>query len=201
MPNWCMNALKVEVNEDSREFFDILRSGKEGEPPFFGLFFPMPEEVRGVDQQWRAASSGEEAFTALFRGGERLSDEEVARLAEEHGQPDWHTWATENWGTKWDMGCVQNVRDGDVVLYFDTAWEPPREFVARLSRRWPSVAFTLAWAEPGMDACGEEVWLAGDGLEVVTGYYYEDSPTGAGAGDGSMLSLEAGRLYEVYGLW
>ena len=51
-----------------------------------------------------------------------------------YGAENWHDWACNNWGTKWnssDTEIIEDERDG-LTYSFNTAWDCPREIVEKL---------------------------------------------------------------------
>ena len=53
----------------------------------------------------------------------------------EHGATTWFDWRCQNWGTKWNA-CNTEITDkgDDVVLRFNTAWDPPIGVLGELSK-------------------------------------------------------------------
>ena len=94
---------------------------------------------------------------------------ELARLAQAFvdGKPmqtfmpppdgEWeYGWCSENWGTKWDVDCsdaVDNLSEGSLDLWFDSAWGAPIGFYQHLE----SLGFTVEayYYESGMGFCGK----------------------------------------------
>jgi hypothetical protein len=69
-------------------------------------------------------------------------------------------WATENWGTKWDLtsneGIVWNhIDDTHVGITFFTAWGPPDVWLKTVAPMYPEITFTLDYVEQGMFLCGK----------------------------------------------
>jgi hypothetical protein len=65
-------------------------------------------------------------------------------------------WCIENWGTKWDVECsdaLDNLSEGMLDLWFDSAWAPPIGFYKHLAELGFDVeAF---YYESGMGFCGK----------------------------------------------
>jgi len=65
-------------------------------------------------------------------------------------------WCTENWGTKWDVECsdaVDNLSEGSLDVWFDSAWAPPIGFYRHLAELGFDVeAF---YYECGVNFCGK----------------------------------------------
>ena len=65
-------------------------------------------------------------------------------------------WCSENWGTKWDVDCsdaVDNLSEGSLSVWFDSAWGPPIGFYRYLAELGFDVeAF---YYECGVNFCGK----------------------------------------------
>lgn len=82
-----------------------------------------------------------------------------------YGHQDWYTWACENWGTKWNAGSTSY--NGE-VLEFETAWSTPLPIMIKLSEIFPSITFTVQYADEDIGSnCGQYTLLNGKEL------YYE----------------------------
>ena len=148
MPNWCQNVLSITGPEkDLREF-------KEKSPNSnfcLQTYLPMPKELKGT----------------------------TAPL----DKPNWYDWALANWGTKWDIGdgntigtkmeitglqwwkrntnTTWNTNEYLIRVCFDSAWCPPSEGIQTISNDYPSLNFTLKYAEGGVGFAGIEVFKGG----------------------------------------
>lgn len=83
------------------------------------------------------------------------------------------------WGTKWDACEVRPAFNGEQIwsgdqavvahriqgtgfgYFFETAWSPPSEWMAKAAAKYPELDFRLSFAEPGMDFMGEDTWSGG----------------------------------------
>ena len=64
---------------------------------------------------------------------------------------NWYQWCTDNWGTKWDVECYEDLIEDDYVeLSFDSAWAPPIAWLRIVAKRYPKLKFALKYDEPGM---------------------------------------------------
>jgi hypothetical protein len=114
MPDWCQNFLEVESPGRHRL-----------------------ERFSAVDDF--ATKSRTEEQPLIFSG-----------LVPEPGDPndpsfDWYAWRVLNWGCKWEPTCYGEPTDTETGLRyeFDTPWEPPREWVQKVSELYPDLQFTL----------------------------------------------------------
>ena len=71
------------------------------------------------------------------------------------------------WGTKWDLDDKDQKQVAEELLdsasaYFDTAWSPPMQAIAALSRMFPAVSFQLDYCELGMFFAGIATFQDGE---------------------------------------
>lgn len=150
MPNWSSNVLVVEGDDT---FFDNIPS-----KGFINHFYPMPEELSPpqVDYLNKDKEKVEEQFE-IYKAWEN-DEERKAKAKEKYGATDWYEWRLENWDTKWDADTVDH--EGHRVT-FDTAWSPPIKWLAKVSEQHPTLTFTLAYIEQGMQFAGVATATAG----------------------------------------
>ena len=55
-------------------------------------------------------------------------------------------WAIKHWGTKWNAYKSQ-MNDTGNSIRFDSAWETPEPVIKTLSKKFPTVVFTVAYAD------------------------------------------------------
>jgi hypothetical protein len=77
-------------------------------------------------------------------------------------------WCVTNWGTKWDIECsdaIENLYNGVLDVWFDSAWGPPTKFYAHLE----SLGFAVEayYYESGMMFCGKYEDGADDSYEIT----------------------------------
>ena len=76
------------------------------------------------------------------------------------GHSTWYSWRTANWGTKWN--AYGFTSDGD-NLAFHTAWSAPHPVIRELSKRYPEIEITHAWADEDIGHnCSRFEYLAGE---------------------------------------
>ena len=128
MPNWCSNTLTVTGDRDALELFAAAVYGQTpddltGEPLVldFERHLPTPPELL-----------------------EDRGDPDEGRL------PDWRTWRSEHWGTKWNASCAKltrKPRQRSLVYQFDTAWSPPLPWLAYVVHGFAELVFELHFHE------------------------------------------------------
>ena len=131
MPNWCLNKLTIEGDEEELNKFYEENKSDENELSF-EKGVPPPENL------------------------DELSDEEFKKLLINDNSlgssPRWYEFNCSNWGTKWDTNDV-NINQSDGELYYDfmTAWSPPQQWLKTISQKYLDLKFTLESEEPGCD--------------------------------------------------
>jgi Api92-like protein with ferredoxin domain len=89
-----------------------------------------------------------------------IQDGEKAIAAyRETGFYDWYDWSIENWGTKWNsysLRIEEDLGDGALSFYFDTAWSFPIPIFKKLARMFPGLRFECICFDEGW-------WFAGRG--------------------------------------
>ena len=74
--------------------------------------------------------------------------------AEDEG-PNWYSWSVENWGTKWDVdGKLISAFDDFLEYSFKSAWNPPLEWLEKVSKDYPTLQFKMRYFEESDDFIG-----------------------------------------------
>ena len=96
-------------------------------------------------------------FDDEFREGHEKvnhTPEEVGQyyyeLYQKYGLFDWYDWSCKNWGTKWNA-CDTDMNDKDCIIWFDTAWCPPREIYRQIAKDNPTWEIDIIVAYEGDD--------------------------------------------------
>jgi len=199
MPNWCTNTLTVKG--DSQATQDFLRriktTNEDGAIEYRILpnLFPTPEELQITSTTaWEEIPENWSKWVDEGTWSQAEYDERVAKnfdlLAkqksnmEKYGYKDWYSWCVDNWGSKWG-DCdteVLSEYEGGVDIRFDSAWSPPVDGIAHISKMFPSLLFVLTFEEMGMDYYGSV---------VIRNGAWQDS-------EGKMSELAS---YEAMGDW
>lgn len=73
-------------------------------------------------------------------------------------------WCNENWGTKWS--CINPIftfmDDSHLKIEFDTAWNPPINFLKHFSAKYPEMFLFLKYDEPMLGFYGDAEFQNGD---------------------------------------
>jgi len=123
MPNWCDCELCITgPKEDLRKLKRKVKSKKSVLDA--DKIIPYPKEFKNLDK----ARPGE----GFNSGG--------------------YEWCCENWGTKWgfcDPAVADNIKHGELVYTFETAWSPPIPLIKELGKLFPKLVFELRYFEGG----------------------------------------------------
>ena len=155
MPNWCSNQLYItgdrvsvadfikrvtntpEQTEKRRQKYDILQN-----------LYPTPEALTNTISGFFGKNDPEKQAELEVKQAENRA---------KYGAKDWYDWNCNNWGTKWgdeDTDLVGSEGDTKIHFYFNSAWSPPIEGIAHISKMFPSLEFVLSYEEMGMGFYG-----------------------------------------------
>jgi hypothetical protein len=80
--------------------------------------------------------------------------------AARHSPNWWHTWNSNNWGSKW--GGYSYRQESINVFTFETAWRNAASIIAEMSKRFPDVTIFYSWADEDMGSnCGKQIYHNG----------------------------------------
>ena len=148
MPNWCLN--EVYITGPVEIIKEIVESKLE-----LQKLFPCPEALKNT------------SAPAIFNDKEKY---EVNM--EKYGSGDWYDWQVKHWGTKWDIGPLDDLNfdlDGDkayINATFDSAWSPPVAAFKKLFEKYKdkNISITLDYFEPGCAFIGRATGNSKDGF-------------------------------------
>ena len=147
MPNWCMNEVQIDGNEeDIAKFTEECFTDHKGVAVLdFSKVLPEPD----YDKPKKDGTHNDGVQTELHSV-----------------MPDWWTWRNDNWGTKWnlvpnhdgDLTAYLTVEDGEdyISLEFDTAWSPPEGIYEAIVEKYPDLSVNWFYREDGVQISG---WL------------------------------------------
>lgn len=136
MPNWAENILKISGDSDRIKELRAFIAGKNhnGEELAFDFekVIPTPEEL------------------SLTTSPNSVNAQE---MIDKYGYPDWCKFHTGRWGTKWNLSEIGQVieGDGELEMWFETAWSPPEGIIIELAARFADLRFELWSCDPAMD--------------------------------------------------
>jgi len=176
MPNWCDNTIYITGPSDERnrlvaEHTVVAENNEwqDGTRLDLTLSVPMPEalgEVSGITST--NSPDPHPNWANLLANGEitqewhdqlcedrRKEYEATQRLLAEYGYSGWWHWRLDNWGTKWAPEFfVQAHTETLTEIRGDSAWSPPDALIASVSELFPSLTFSVVYAEEGMGFAG-----------------------------------------------
>ena len=124
MPNWCNNTITIE-HKDSAKINEVVKSlttkinDDTDESLFFTYCKPEPDYSK----------------TKVKSTYPEITNKEY----EEDIDSKWWDWRVQNWGTKWNIGVLDEdritVKDNTVIFNCETAWSPPLEALAELENK------------------------------------------------------------------
>ena len=124
MPNWCRNSIYIEgTAKEVKKFEEYVSTDTSA----FSLnkIIPMPDDIYRGD----------------FGEKER----------KKYGDNNWYDWATNNWGTKWDIDEkdieVQSLDDRELQYSFETAWAPPVPVYEHLVNKFPKLLIEWSYQD------------------------------------------------------
>lgn len=135
MPNWFYFTLNVSgKKKDVEQFVENVKGSEKFETKGydfdFNHFIPQPENI--------------------FR--EPLSSEKEKEL-DDLGLPNWYTWNTSNWGTKWNAACddfhMVSVDGFPYEATYDlrTAWAFPTPIIGEMIEKYKDLDFEIEGEE------------------------------------------------------
>jgi hypothetical protein len=160
MPNWCENKLDIRGSEEAlRKFLEkhikryTLSDGSQGDLELdFDTIVVSPKFKLDCPEEY------------LNDGNQHISTDD------DRPWFNWYKWQCDRWGTKWNASNTyvgdSNIDNGEVNLYFDTAWGPSIPVIHELTEMYPNLRFRYAYFEGGCwfggtieydDACGSYI--------------------------------------------
>lgn len=181
MPNHVTNL--VSFKGDQSQIEKLMASVKSGNRIFdFNYIIPMPECLEGYNPRSGIVETAvknalglpldNEPIIAMLEKENRVracftevNPEDITSIVmgiknyQKCGHIYWHSWAVENWSTKWN-GYDQEQRDD--VIKFKTAWATPVKVFSALSAKFPEVEITVEYADENIGSnCGTLVFFGG----------------------------------------
>jgi hypothetical protein len=176
MPNWTSNTLITDNPRLAAIIRDAFNTGRG----LHGSTIPMPPPLAEMSQGyytidgvpahvWRHGADGRPHL---------IPADELRSIQAEYGTVRPLDWAVDHWGTKSDpqVRRMYERDDGTVQVWFDTAWSPPKKWLAATVAMHPEGRTELAYAEGGMGFWGRIAYRDGqveaDQREIV--FWRED---------------------------
>ena len=113
MPNWCNNQITITGPNSVIDKIEKIVDEKQETQGLLQFMYPMPEGLKDTT-------------------ADMTEDKEMIK---KYGYSDWYGWATNEWGTKWevcefygvDRQYLTETSEGEstISFAFDSAWAPP----------------------------------------------------------------------------
>ncbi len=138
------NFIKIDYEKSKEEFNQfVLKNSKkidsEKTDELFKQF--LPENSKNNKEIRKLTFEG-----ICPRPKEIIQSEKEVNSNKEF--PDWYTWNIKNWGTKWDADTTKiEESKNKIIIYFDTAWAPPEEWLNKLASRYLNLKLELTFFE------------------------------------------------------
>ena len=145
MPNWCDNQVSITgPNSVINKIEKIVNEEKDTEG-LLQFMYPMPQELKDTT----------------------ADGSENKEMIKKYGHSDWYGWATDNWGTKWDINEFygvdrQEISDDEstISFAFQSAWAPPTGAYENFISENSECSLEAIYYEGGCDFMG--VWDNGN---------------------------------------
>lgn len=78
-----------------------------------------------------------------------LDGEKYVNNFKQYQHTTWYGWCCEHWGTKWNSyGYKEDCpKFENNIIYFETAWNPPKPVIDKLAKMFPDVTIEHSWAD------------------------------------------------------
>lgn len=156
MPDYCNNTLTIEGDESLVASF-IAKVMKDPDNLYSHIYLldtlhPCPEGLRNTPAVWYADAD---------KQAEQLELEKANM--DKYGFKDWYDWCVANWGTKWsdDETILTSREHGHAIFSFVTAYAPPENGFAKVSKDFPELTFILSYMSEGMGYVGSTAFRNG----------------------------------------
>jgi hypothetical protein len=144
MPNWCNNQITITGPNSVIDKIEKIVDEKQETEGLLQFMYPMPEGLKDTT-------------------ADMSEDKEMIK---KYGYSDWYGWATNEWGTKWevceffgvDRQYLTETSEGEstISFAFDSAWAPPVGAYENFLANNEDCSLKATYYEPGCDFMG--IW-------------------------------------------
>lgn len=159
MPNWVFNSLSISGPAEQ-----ISALKQQLNKPFTKVHENFNMETKQMEFKEYKYTNPIFAFHNIYNHIQDGVSDEVYQSQPDHSKNpldfsgnDWYNWNVRNWGTKWDIGVMDDDKYPDteitdegedfVAYRFNTAWSPPIEAIIKLVDQYPKLIFNLSFEE------------------------------------------------------
>ena len=144
MPNWCNNQITITGPNSVIDKIEKIVDEKQETEGLLQFMYPMPEGLKNTT-------------------ADMTEDKEMIK---KYGYSDWYGWATNEWGTKWEVSEFYGVDrqyltetsagESTISFAFDSAWAPPTGAYENFIANNEDCSLRATYHEPGCDFMG--IW-------------------------------------------
>ena len=144
MPNWCNNQITITGPNSVIDKIEKIVDEKQETEGLLQFMYPMPEGLKDTT-------------------ADMTEDKEMIK---KYGYSDWYGWATNEWGTKWEVSEFYGVDrqyltetsegESTISFAFDSAWAPPTGAYENFLANNEDCSLKATYYEPGCDFMG--IW-------------------------------------------
>ena len=148
MPNWCNNNITITGPNSVIDKIEKIVDEKQETEGLLQFMYPMPEGLKNTT-------------------ADMTEDKEMIK---KYGYSDWYGWATNEWGTKWEVSEFYGVDrqyltetsegESTISFAFDSAWSPPTDAYFNFIQENSDCSLRATYHEPGCDFMG--IWDNGN---------------------------------------
>jgi hypothetical protein len=155
MPNWVINSVSLSQNGSNLS---------DSNP---ALWEEIVNFVKTQPADLDEEGAQDFDFRSIVPQPAGLYDD--VDVPQQSGLPDWYSWCCEHWGTKWNASDPYNSGYG---FTFNTAWSTPLPVIEALSNKFPTVIFTVHFADEDLgNNCGSYAYENGERIYEEIGTY------------------------------
>ena len=162
MPNECSNTLTIAGDP-----YEISR-------------FVKAVTVNCINEETKAPETEIRILKSLYPCPAELYEvkadfTEKPEMKAKYGASDWYEWCNRRWGTKWGdyehLIPIHKEGESIAIFHFTSAWSPPIEGLAYVSKQFSSLSFVLSYEEGGMCFLGSTLIIDGKVVSNSEGEY------------------------------
>jgi len=146
MPNHCHNRVTVygsgNDTDETRAQIAKIKEIFESDT-IFGHFIPEPDWATTPNKDGELPVAREYPYPPHFPKSGEIDQR-------------WYDWRLQHWNTKWDAYDLEVADDDEdqLEVTFNTAWSPPDSVCSAFRDKYPDLAVSWFYDEPGCEIAG-----------------------------------------------
>tara|TARA_R100000231_G_scaffold72317_1_gene56924 strand:- start:509 stop:1000 length:492 start_codon:yes stop_codon:yes gene_type:complete len=161
MPNHCYNRVTIygsgNDTEETRAQIAKLRKVFESDT-IFGHFIPEPDwpNTPLMSDQLKRYGKDRGKLGELPQYVDTSYGKSLRFASTDEPDDRWYDWRLQNWDTKWDAYDLEVTDDDEdqLEVTFNTAWSPPETVCHAMREKYPDLAVSWFYDEPGCEIAG-----------------------------------------------